>query len=440
MTLSRALYSLLICLGLPAIVLRLLWRAYRQPEYLRHWRERFGCYATPASAEGDKRKLIWIHAVSVGETRAAQPLIAVLRQRHPDYKILMTHMTPTGRQAGVELFGDSVERVYLPYDYPWAVSRFLRHFRPRLGLLMETELWPNLIASCRRREIPLLLVNARLSAKSARRYARLPQLTRCALQDLTAIAAQEETDAGRLRQLGAHEVAVLGNLKFDIAPPAAQLEQGKVFRRLFGARPVLLAASTREGEEALLLDAWCASPCKDALLVIVPRHPQRFEEVAQLVAARGLHLQRRSETAAVAPETRVWLGDSMGEMFAYYAASDVAFIGGSLLDYGSQNLIEGCAVGVPLLLGPSTYNFSAAARAALACGAARAVADADELVGAALALLADAEERGRMGTAGQRFAVRHRGASERTSALLDRVLEKETSANGMPYPELMGLD
>ncbi|MCX7170635.1 MAG: lipid IV(A) 3-deoxy-D-manno-octulosonic acid transferase [Proteobacteria bacterium] len=421
MTLSRAAYSLLVFLALPAIVLRLLWRARRQPEYLRHWGERFSCYAD-SLAPAERERIIWIHAVSVGETRAAQTLIVALRERYPDHRILLTHMTPTGRETGVALFGESVDRVYLPYDYPWAVARFLRHFKPRLGLIIETELWPNLIHLCRIHSIPLLLVNARMSDKSARRYARFPQFSRSVLQGLTAIAAQEEEDARRLRRLGAANVLVLGNLKFDIAPPLEQLARGRAFRQLFGERPVMLAASTRAGEEALLLDAWSARREHGPLLVIVPRHPQRFAEVAGLITTRGLRLQRRSEAAAVAPETQVWLGDSMGEMFAYYAAGDVAFIGGSLLDYGSQNLIEGCAVGVPLLLGPSTFNFSEAARAALACGAARAVADANELVNVALALLADAEERRRMGTAGEAFAVRHRGASERTLALLENAL------------------
>ena len=423
MTMSRVWYSIFICLALPVILLRLLWRARRQPEYLRQWGERFGRYAVAPVAAGSASKRIWIHAVSVGETRAAQPLIVALQQRYPDYRILLTHMTPTGRQTSLELFGDGVERSYLPYDYPWAVARFLRHFNPRLGLIMETELWPNLIHACRARSLPLMLINARMSEKSAQRYALWPQLTRNALQGLTAIAAQQDADAQRLQQLGAGSVSVLGNLKFDITPPAAQLELGAVFRQRFGERRVLLAASTREGEEALLLDAWAPRRDAEVLLVIVPRHPQRFDEVARLVVARGLSLQRRSAAEAVSGETQVVLGDSMGEMFAYYAASDVAFVGGSLLNYGSQNLIEGCAVGVPLLLGPSTYNFTEAARAALACGAAKAVADAQDLAVSACALLADAAERKRMGAAGRAFAVRHRGASQRTLDLLESVLQ-----------------
>ncbi|MDO9242184.1 MAG: lipid IV(A) 3-deoxy-D-manno-octulosonic acid transferase [Rhodocyclaceae bacterium] len=427
----------------------MLWRARRQPEYLKHWGERFGFYGAvpPASS------LIWIHAVSVGETRAAQPLVAALRERYPDRRILLTHMTPTGRETSVALFGDQVERVYLPYDAPWAVRRFLRHFRPGIGIVMETELWPNLIAACREAGIPLLLVNARLSEKSARRYARFPRLARSALEQLSAISAIGEDDAGRLRALGAPAVTVNGNMKFDINPPAAQLETGEAFRKLIGERSVFLCASTREGEEALILDAWSkvgAGPSQadvppvggsepglrargankvgaggTALLVIVPRHPQRFDAVARLIEARGLKFQRRSDESSVAAATQVWLGDSMGELFAYYAAASengIAFVGGSLLDFGCQNLIEPCAAGVPVLIGPSTFNFAEAAQKALASGAARQCNDAAALVGQALALLECPAERLAMGKAGRAFAAQHRGATTRTLALAARYM------------------
>ena len=413
----HGLYTLLLLLLLPWALLHLLWRARRQAEYLRHWGERFGWYDLQVPTP-----LIWLHAVSVGETRAAQPLVELLRRQHPEYRILFTHMTPTGRHAGQEIFGDSVARVYLPYDYPWAVGGFLRHFRPALGLIMETELWPNLIAACRDQGCPLLLMNARLSAKSARRYAHFPALIRQALRGLTAIAAQTAADAERLTLLGADQVKVTGNLKFDIDPPPDQLALGAGLRSRWGSRATLLAASTRDGEEALLLDAWCDHPVRGVLLVIVPRHPQRFAEVEKLIVARGLRWQRRSEELTIAPETQVLLGDSMGEMFAYYAASDVAFVGGSLLDYGSHNLIEGCAVGVPLLLGPSVYNFAEAAQAALACGAARPVENAQALLVAAAELLDNEQARRRMGDAGQAFVAQHRGASARTLALVELVL------------------
>ncbi|MBI5786873.1 MAG: lipid IV(A) 3-deoxy-D-manno-octulosonic acid transferase [Rhodocyclales bacterium] len=411
----RALYSILLVALLPWALLHLLWRSRRQPEYLRHWGERFGF-----AALRPQQPVIWIHAVSVGETRAAQPLVAALRQRYAGHRILFSHMTPTGRETSVALYGDSVDRVYLPYDTPWAIARFLTRFRPELGLIMETELWPNLVAACRARAIPLLLVNARLSERSARRYARWATLTRQTLRDLAAVAAQGEDDACRLREIGAPEVAVLGNLKFDIEPPAAQLRVGEALRTALGGRRMFLCASTREGEEALILDAW--PKASDVLLAIVPRHPQRFDEVASLIAARGFTVQRRSAHEPPAATTQVWLGDSMGELFAWYAAADAAFVGGSLLDYGSQNLIEACAVGTPVLLGPSTFNFADAAREALAAGAAQQVSDAEELVREALALIGDAPRRAAMADFGRAFATRHRGATARTMALIERLV------------------
>ena len=415
---TRFLYTLAIHALLPWAILHLLWRARRQKEYLRHWGERFGRYR-PRTPE----PLIWIHAVSVGETRAAQPLVAALRARYPGHRILITHMTPTGRATSKLLFGEKITRVYLPYDTPWAVGAFLRHFKPALGLIMETELWPNLVAACRETDIPLLLVNARLSEKSAARYARFPLLARTALRQLSAIAAIGADDARRLRQLGAPDVAVFGNLKVDIEPPAEQLAIGATFRQRIGERKIFLCASTREGEESLILDAWMkVSLGETALLVIVPRHPQRFDEVAQLVQARGLALQRRSDNQPVVAATQVWLGDSMGELFAYYAVADVAYVGGSLLDFGSQNLIEPCTVGVPVLIGPSTFNFADAARNALAAGAARQCTDVASLMAAAQALLGDAAARTRMSAAGRAFTAQHRGATARTLELIERFI------------------
>ena len=413
---TRLLYSLVVVALLPWAILHLLWRSLKQPEYRRHWGERFGMFAATAPAP-----TLWLHAVSVGETRAAQPLVEALRERYPRHRILFTHMTPTGRATSEALYGDTVDRIYLPYDTPWAVQAFLKHYRPEFGLIMETELWPNLIASCKSLGIPLRLVNARLSERSARRYASFPALTREALQGLAGIAAQSIDDAKRLEALGAGDVVVTGNIKFDIAAPAGQLALGSAFRAAYGARRTWLAASTREGEEALILDAWRqALPANGALLVIVPRHPQRFDEVARLAAERGFVVQRRSEDSPVAAATQVLVGDSMGEMFAFHAAADVSFIGGSLLDFGSQNLIEAAACGTPILIGPSTRNFAEAAREAVACGAARTIVDADDLVRQVLLLLGNAESRRRMGEAGTAFTARHRGATARTLELLTR--------------------
>jgi 3-deoxy-D-manno-octulosonic-acid transferase len=411
---ARLIYTLVVIALLPWAILHLLWRSLKQPEYLRHWGERFGLFSGTGPAQ-----VIWLHAVSVGETRAAQPLVAALRDRYPQHRILFTHMTPTGRATSEALFGDSVDRIYLPYDTPWAVRGFLRHYRPEFGLIMETELWPNLIAACRSVGVPLRLVNARLSERSARRYAGFPALTREALRGLTAIGAQSTDDAARLAELGAREVVVTGNIKFDIAVPADQLALGGTFRAAYGPRQTWLAASTREGEEGLILDAWRnALPANGALLVIVPRHPQRFDEVARLAAERGYVVQRRSENSPVAAGTQVLIGDSMGEMFAFHTAADISFIGGSLLDFGSQNLIEAAACGTPILIGPSTRNFAEAAREAIACGAARPIVDADDLVRQVLLLLGNAESRRCMGEAGVAFTERHRGATVRTLDLI----------------------
>lgn len=410
----RHLYSILLYAALPLIALRLMWRARRQREYLQHVGERFGFYEGAAAAG----PWLWVHAVSVGETRAAEPLINGLQQRYPQHRILLTHMTPTGRETGNALFGDRVTRCYLPYDYPGAVARFLDRFRPAIGVLMETEVWPNLIHTAVSHDIPLYLVNARLSERSLRGYQRTGALARDAMRGFRAIAAQTEGDAARLRKLGVERISVTGNLKFDFEVPALQVEQGKILRQPVGARPVLLAASTREGEEVLLLDAAQRSGLRNALLVIVPRHPQRFDEVAALVAARGLRMQRRSAGAPVTADTTVLLGDSMGEMFMYYAASDVVLMGGSFLPYGAHSLIEPCALGRPVIIGPSTYNFAEATDAAVVAGAAVRVNDPAEALAVALQLAADPARLQRMGTAGLEFTAAHRGATQRVLTLL----------------------
>jgi 3-deoxy-D-manno-octulosonic-acid transferase len=412
--LARLCYAGLLWLLLPQALLHLFWRSRRQPAYRAHIGERFGFYATAVA-----RPLIWVHAVSVGETRAAEPLIAGLKKRYPDHHILLTHMTPTGRETGVALFGDGVARCYLPYDFPFAVARFLDYFKPVCGILLETEIWPNLIDACNRRGIPVHLANARLSEKSFRRYRRFSTLTAAALRGLTAIAAQSEHDATRLRQLGAAAVVTTGNLKFDIAADPAQVELGTAWRAQYGAaRPVLLLASTREGEEALLLDALRSIDLAGLLVVLVPRHPQRFGEVAALLGQRGVPFQRRSAGQPVATTTRVLLGDSMGEMAAYYAACDVVIIGGSLLPFGAHNLIEASALGKPVVVGPHDYNFAETVRGAVAAGAALQVADAAAAVAAARALLGDAARYQVMAEAARGFVRKHAGA---TAKILDTI-------------------
>ena len=411
---ARALYTSLIHAMLPFVLLRLAWRSRREPGYRLHVGERFGRYCVPPPPG----PLIWIHAVSVGETRAAEPLVQALQARYPKHRILLTHMTPTGRRMSESLFGDRVLRAYLPYDYPRAVRRFLNHFRPRFGVLMETELWPNVILACRSRGIPVWLVNARLSERSYRRYRRLPSLAAETVTALTAVAAQSEADAQRLRALGATDVRVTGSIKFDAGLARDHLELGHSWRSAYGRRRVLLAASTREGEEALILDAFMRMPDKP-LLVIVPRHPHRFPEVAALLERRGLTYQRRSSGRAVTPDTQVVLGDSMGEMAAYYASCDLAFVGGSLLPFGAHNFIEACAAGTPVLLGPHTYNFEEAAQRAIEAGAALRVADKEELAGAASRLLAEDDARKRMADRALDFSRAYQGATVRVMAMLE---------------------
>jgi len=421
----RLLYSFAWWLALPLVLARLWWRGRKEVGYRRHVAERLGFYH--GIAADPLRPLLWVHAVSVGETRAAEPLIDSLLVAYPDATVLLTHMTPTGRATGRALFGKHGQRVmqaYLPYDTGWMVRRFLRHFQPRLCALMETEVWPNLIAGCVRHGVPVALLNARLSERSLAKAQRLSALMREAAASFACIAAQTESDAARLRQLGATNVHVTGNIKFDVAPPQEMLIRGAALRGQFGSRPVLLCASTRDGEEQLILDALARCDLQQALVVIVPRHPQRFDEVARMAAQRNLMLCRRSElgSAWVGPEVRILLGDSMGEMFAYYAACDVAFIGGSLLPLGGQNLIEACALGKPVLIGPHTHNFLAISADAVAAGAALRVADATAMLNEARRLLQSDVERIVMGAKAKAFAQQHRGATARTMALLTSLL------------------
>jgi len=433
----RILYSLVLWLLLPYIFVRLAWRARKQPEYLHHIGERFGFYGKRPNFHQKNQPAISLHAGSVGETRATQSLVTRLRETYPDHRILLTHTTPTGRATSEQLYGDSVLRVYLPYDYPFAVRRFLRHFKPELGMLMETEIWVNLIHACHEAGTPLLLLNGRMSEKSAKGYANFAKLTRAALGEMTAVAAQTAGDAARLTALGAHNLSVMGNLKFDIAPPPAMLRLGRQLREMFGQdRRVFLAASTRDGEEAMLLDALQSLHNPSLLVVIVPRHPQRFNDVAALLEQRGIPYQRRSEIGpagmphsggphnrAVPAEISVVLGDSMGEMFAYYAAADLAFIGGSLLPFGAQNLIESCAVGTPVLIGPHTYNFAEATQRATRCGAALQVQDVNELVVELQRLLDDSEALRGMRQQCLDFVGLNRGATDKAMQLINGVIE-----------------
>jgi 3-deoxy-D-manno-octulosonic-acid transferase len=436
--LERTAYRLLWWFGLPLVAVYLLWRSRRQPEYRRHWAERF-LGRGPAFADGGE--VLWLHAVSVGETRAVAPLIEALARARPHARFVLTHMTPTGRAAGAALAqalpGRLIQR-YLPYELGFAQRRFLREVRPQLGVLLETELWPNLLFTAQAAGVPMALANARLSEKSLARAARAPALLRAAAATLAAVAAQTDADARRIASIYRGPLAVVGNLKFDLSPDPAQVQQGRALRATAGAHPVCLFASTREGEEALLLEKRGQTPFSvtpsadkekkgsDPFFLVVPRHPQRFDEVARLAQGQGWRVVRRSAGADFGglDGATLFLGDSMGEMAVYYAAADVAFVGGSLLPFGAQNLIEACAIGTPVVLGPSTYNFAQAARDAIAAGAAVQVQTAAEVRAVLAAIATNPARRAAMSAAALAFAQAHRGATARTAEWLLELLTR----------------
>lgn len=424
--LARWVYGTLLRLLTPYYLLRLWRRGGAEPLYRAHWGERLAL-AGPTAAPG----AIWVHAVSLGETRAAAALVDALREQRPGMRLLLTHGTATGREAGQALLRAGDTQVWLPYDTPGAVRRFMQRHNPAIGLLMETEIWPNLLHAARRAGVPMVSANARLSAKSARQGERFRLLLAPAVRGLALALAQTEADAERLRAGGVPQVAVMGNLKYDLQPDAALLARGRAWRAALGARQVLLFAVSREGEEAMLLQAWAQVPAAGRpLLLIVPRHPQRFDEVAALMVAQGLSLARRSQwlengqdlppDAALAGDA--WLGDSMREMALYYGLADVALLGGSFAPLGGQNLIEAAACACPVVMGPHTFNFAEAAELALAAGAAQRVADMSQGLAAALALLAEPGALARAGEQAERFAAQHRGAARRMAEAVEALL------------------
>ncbi len=433
----EALWHVLI----PFVLLRLLWRSRKNSDYLKHVRERFGFYGTKPSL----RKAVWIHAVSVGETRATQALVESLLKE--GQSILLTHMTPTGRKTGAELYRKAIasgqlQQAYLPYDICWAIEAFLKHYRPQLGLFMETEAWPGFVFRTKQLGVPLFLINARLSGRSFKRVQLFGSAGRSLFQSFVGILAQSEPDAKRYQALGVNDVIVTGNMKFDVPEKAANQSLGKQWKRALREqeRLVVCAASTRAGEELIMIDAWkkllseFSSEIKP-LLIVVPRHPERFTEVANLLYQSTLSFERRSnlsdprssaEFASVPHWTNVdvLLGDSMGEMGAYYNATDLVVMGGSLLPTGGQNLIEACANGCPVILGEHTYNFQQASEDAIACGAAvRIPATLPHELAQSLSetiknLLTNTAQREIMSAKALEYASVHQGATQR---ILDRL-------------------
>lgn len=420
----RYLYTLLMYLATPLIVMRLLTRGMRYGNYHQRWPERFGIFRAP-----DLRGSIWVHAVSVGEVNAAEPLIKALREDYPNAPLVVTTVTPTGSARVQQLFGDSVFHVYLPYDLPFSVHRFLKQVRPRLALIVETEIWPNLYFGCYRRGIPLMIVNARLSGRSLRGYAPMRALLRSALRCVRQIAAQSRTDAARYRLLGADpaQVTVSGNLKFDMPIPEGAPEAGTAFRHQWGhLRPVWIAASTHEGEELAVLEAHLEvlKRLPDALLLIAPRHPERFRLVEHSVRSLGFTMAMRSADRVPGESHQVFLIDSMGELMPFFASSDVAFVGGSLVPIGGHNVLEPAALSRPVLVGPHTFNFEEITLTLIRGGGARRVLQNEALGGEVLNLLHDDARCKQMGRQARVVFDSERGAVGRVMELIDQMLQE----------------
>jgi len=414
----RRVYNLVLYLLVPWVLARLAWRGRKVPGYRHRWGERFGFYPLPPMDA-----CLWVHAVSVGEVQAAVPLVRALLERYPRLPLLLTTMTPTGSQRVRDLFGDRVLHVYVPYDLPGAVARFLDRMHPHLAVIMETELWPNLFRGCANRGVPVVVANARLSARSTAGYQKLHGLTAETLADVSVLAAQGEVDAERFRNLGMPPggIQVTGSIKFELKLPASLREQAEVLRGQLGrSRPVWIAASTHEGEDEQVLEALALlrRSIPDCLLVLVPRHPERFDRVVALCKRRGLKIARRSQDEFCDSDCEVYVGDTLGDLPLLYAASDVAFVGGSLVDIGGHNMLEPAALGVPIITGPRVHNFEEITRMLIEVEAARMVRDAQQLAGCVESLMRDANGRHRMGENGRGLVEANRGALEKLLAIV----------------------
>lgn len=423
---SRLLYNLAYLLLLPLMFMRLWWRGRHNPAYRQRWGERLGRYSQAPLAG----RAVVFHAVSVGEVHAALPLLEQFLQRYPEVPVVVTATTPTGSARVQQLLGSRVQHVYLPYDLPWCLAGFFRQFNPRLLVLLETELWPNLLQACSARHCPALLVNARLSPKSFASYQRISGLTRQMLRQLAVVAAQAAADGERFVALGLPATAlhITGSLKFDLTVQIDKVTQAQQLKAQWQARPVWIAASTREGEDSQVLAAFkrALTQLPDLLLILVPRHPERFVSAAELATAAGLRTLRYSSSDAVQQDTQVLVGDSLGDMHFYYSLADIAFVGGSLVPTGCQNIIEAAALGLPVITGPSLYNFRAASDALIEAHAMQVVADAEELGGQLVALFKDATRRQMMAANAKAVVATNIGATTRTLTLIQQALEQKT--------------
>ena len=422
----RHIYTFILYLLTPFILLRLLWRGIRSPGYWRRWKERL-----PFQVAGQS---IWVHAVSVGEAQAATPLVNALRERYPHYTIVVTTTTPTGSERVREAFGDSVLTAYICYDTPGMVRRFLDRLRPAVAVIMESEIWPNLFLQCSQQGIPLLIVNARLSPQSTMQYQRVPGFIRRTLSSVTAVAAQSDIDAERYVSIGMDPSRIhhTGSIKFDVKLPVSLKEQAAVIRRLWGVnRSVWIAASTHEGEEEIILRAYdhVRRALPNALLVLVPRHPERFSRVANLCRRQGYVVVMRSENRHCDERTTVFIGDSMGELVIFYAAADIAFVGGTLVVIGGHNILEPAALGIPVLTGPYLHNFEEISQKLIAAGVCIQIQDEKQLATTVIRLLRDADLRFSMGEKGRAVVEQNRGA-------LESVLDIIAAHIGAPRPHV----
>lgn len=421
----RVVYTFIFIIALPIIFYRLWVKDKKVPGYRVRWPERFGIY--PAADPGDP--LVWVHAVSVGEVVAATPLIK--RMLHCQrIRLMVTTMTPTGSTRVISTFGDQVMHVYAPYDLPWTVAAFLRRSRPSLAIIMETELWPNMLHECAKQKLPVILANARMSERSAKGYLRCPKTTQALLNCLDFVAAQNQSDAERFLRMGLHKekLSLTGNIKFDLQLSDEQIEQSRKLKAEYGhTRPIFVAASTHEGEDEIILEAFknLLNTHPETLLVLVPRHPERFDSVAQLCESQ-FQCVRRSTRETPTNQTQVIIGDTMGEVMLFYGAASIAFVGGSLIERGGHNMIEPACWGVPILCGPHTFNFADVSRRLLACRGMHTVANATELTEALRHWLNNENERAETGRNAQAFAEHNRGAIDRLMALITRYIDCRT--------------